>query len=79
MALGDAVPSSDVVATPSSAFSGHAGRPSLGSRFLVSVLAFQRTKQLEAGAPPRVDRREQKFTSIALREVLADTISWSTA
>jgi len=45
---------------------------------LVSVV-FQRAKQLQNGARPRVDAGEHKPTRVALMEVLADTVSWSAA
>jgi DNA-directed RNA polymerase subunit K/omega len=45
---------------------------------LVSVV-FQRAKQLKSGARPRVDAGDHKATRVALLEVLADTVSWSTA
>jgi DNA-directed RNA polymerase subunit K/omega len=43
---------------------------------LVSVV-FQRAKQLQAGARPRVDAGDHKPTRLALLEVLADTVSWT--
>jgi DNA-directed RNA polymerase subunit K/omega len=45
---------------------------------LVSVV-FQRAKQLQNGARPRVDPGDHKPTRVALLEVLADTVSWSAA
>jgi len=64
------------------------GRPSSGdpvsvagalnlSRFHLVALAFQRAKQLQAGARPRVDAAGHKPTHVALLEVMADTISWT--
>jgi hypothetical protein len=49
---------------------------SLAGFHLVSVV-FQRAKQLQNGARPRVDAGEHKPTRVALLEVLADTVSWS--
>ena len=48
-----------------------------GNRFLLSVVAFLRSKQLHNGARARVARDGHKPTSIAVLEVLANTISWS--
>ncbi len=47
------------------------------SRFHIAALAFQRARQLRAGARPRVDAVGHKVITLALLEVLADTISWS--
>ena len=47
------------------------------NRFLLSAIAFQRSKQLKAGAPARIERDGHKPTYIAVLEVLANTISWS--
>ena len=47
------------------------------SRFHLVALAFQRAKQLQAGARPRVDAADHKPTRLALLEVTADTISWT--
>lgn len=49
----------------------------MGNRFLLSAIAFQRSKQLQGGAPARVARGVHKATYIAVLEVLANTISWS--
>ena len=49
----------------------------MGNRFLLSAIAFQRSKQLQCGAVARVARGRHKPTYIAVLEVLADTISWS--
>ena len=43
---------------------------------LVSVV-FQRAKQLQNGARPRVEAGDHKATRVALLEVLADTVSWT--
>lgn len=49
----------------------------LGNRFLLSAIAFLRSKQIKNGATARVDREGHKPTYIAILEVLADRISWS--
>ena len=49
----------------------------LGNRFLLSAIAFQRSKQLKDGAVARIARDGHKPTYIAVMEVLANTISWS--
>ena len=49
----------------------------LPGRFHLAALAFQRAKQLQNGARPRVDAAGHKPTRVALLEVLADTISWT--
>ena len=48
-----------------------------GNRFLLSAVAFQRSKQLQGGAPCRIERNGHKSTYLAVLEVLANTISWS--
>jgi DNA-directed RNA polymerase subunit K/omega len=48
-----------------------------GNRFLLSAIAFLRSKQLSAGASARIARDGHKPTYIAVLEVLANTISWS--
>lgn len=47
------------------------------NRFLLSAIAFQRTKQLKEGAKARVESGAHKATYLAVLEVLANTISWS--
>lgn len=49
----------------------------MGNRFLLSAIAFQRSKQLKNGAAARIERHGHKPTYIAVLEVLANTISWS--
>jgi DNA-directed RNA polymerase omega subunit len=55
--------------------------PSVGpleNRFHFATVAFLRAKQLQAGARPRVvPHGRQKPVALAIREVLADTVSWS--
>ena len=47
-----------------------------GNRFLLTAVAFQRSKQLQGGAPCRIERNGHKSTYLAVLEVLANTISW---
>lgn len=54
-----------------------AGPHGLGNRFLLSTVAFLRSRQLEAGATARIARDGHKPTYIAVLEVLGDTVSWS--
>lgn len=49
----------------------------MGNRFLLSAIAFQRSKQIQGGAVARVERNGHKATYIAVLEVLANTISWT--
>lgn len=51
--------------------------PTLGNRFLLSAVAFLRSKQLSGGATARVQRDGHKPTYLAVLEVLANTVSWS--
>ncbi|HET7293409.1 MAG TPA: DNA-directed RNA polymerase subunit omega [Vicinamibacteria bacterium] len=46
------------------------------NRFHLAAVAFLRAKQLQAGARPRVEARGRKVVTLALLEVIADTISW---
>jgi DNA-directed RNA polymerase subunit K/omega len=50
---------------------------SMENRFLLSAIAFQRTKQLKDGAKARVESADHKATRLAVLEVLANTVSWS--
>jgi DNA-directed RNA polymerase subunit K/omega len=47
------------------------------SPFHVAALAFQRARQLQAGARPRVESATRSPTRLAVLEVQADTISWT--
>ncbi len=47
------------------------------SRFHLVTLVFQRAKQLQNGARPRVDAAGHKPTRVALLEVMAQAISWT--
>jgi RNA polymerase Rpb6 len=46
--------------------------------FLLAAVAFQRAKQLQGGARPHLDAGDHKPTHVALLEIQADTISWTT-
>ena len=47
-----------------------------GNRFLLSAVAFQRSKQLRGGATCRIERNGHKSNYLAVLEVLANMISW---
>jgi DNA-directed RNA polymerase subunit K/omega len=47
------------------------------NRFLLSAIAFQRARQLNGGAAARVAGHGHKTTYVAVLEVLANTVSWS--
>jgi DNA-directed RNA polymerase subunit K/omega len=66
-------------ASPASipASKGNGGALTLGNRFIVSVVAFQRSRQLQGGARPRIEVDGHKHPQLAVLEVLADTVSWS--
>ncbi len=49
----------------------------MDNRFLLSAIAFLRSKQLSGGATARIARHGHKPTYIAVLEVRADTISWT--
>ncbi|HEY7410900.1 MAG TPA: DNA-directed RNA polymerase subunit omega [Vicinamibacteria bacterium] len=49
----------------------------MSNRFLLSSVAFLRSKQLKDGATARIERGQHKPTYIAVLEVMANTISWS--
>ena len=53
------------------------GGSPLQSKFHVAALVFQRVRQLENGARPRVDPAGHKSLHLALLEVLANTVSWT--
>jgi DNA-directed RNA polymerase subunit K/omega len=55
---------------------GYLAASPLQNRFQVAAIAFLRAKQLQAGARPRVESRGRKVVTLALLEVIADTISW---
>jgi len=63
-------------AVPSAVEAKTGDRP-LQNRFLLSAVAFQRAKQLQAGARPRVEDDDHKPARLAVLEALADTVSWS--
>jgi DNA-directed RNA polymerase subunit K/omega len=64
-------------ATPHPLLHDGSDAQTLGNRFLLSAIAFLRSKQLSAGAPARIARDGHKPTYIAVLEVLANTVSWS--
>jgi DNA-directed RNA polymerase subunit K/omega len=70
-----------VSAPPASPPAGEGGSDThiADNRFLLAAVAFLRSKQLIAGAAARVEREGHKPTHIAVLEVLADTISWSSS
>lgn len=49
----------------------------LHNRFLVSAIAFLRTRQLKQGAAARIALDGHKPTYTAVLEVMANTVSWS--
>jgi len=53
-----------------------AGAAPLG-RFHAAVVAFQRARQLQNNARPRIESDGHKFHRLALMEVMAGTVSWS--
>ena len=55
----------------------HDRSEALDNRFLLSAIAFLRSKQLQQGGAPRIARDGHKPTYMAVLEVLADTVSWS--
>jgi len=48
----------------------------VSNRYLLVVLAAKRARQLNRGAPPRVETRYRKPTSIALEEIAAGKIEY---
>ena len=55
------------------------GGSPLENRFHVASLVFQRVRQLQNGARPRVDPAGHKPLHLALLEVLANTVTWTIA
>jgi DNA-directed RNA polymerase omega subunit len=49
----------------------------LQDKFRLIVVTFQRAKQLQNGARPRVDPGDHKFARVAMLEVMAGMVSWS--
>ena len=62
--------------TPHPLLNDGSNSQTLGNRFLLSAIAFLRSKQLAAGAAARIARDGHKPTYVAVLEVLANTISW---
>jgi DNA-directed RNA polymerase subunit K/omega len=52
------------------------GAPTIDDRFYMIALMFQRTRQLQQGARPRVYKDGHKPTRLAQLEVMAGLISW---
>jgi DNA-directed RNA polymerase subunit K/omega len=64
------------VTPPAAAITGpRSGLPM--SPFHVAALAFQRARQLQAGARPRVESASRSPARLAVLEVLADAVSWT--
>lgn len=49
----------------------------LQNKFCLVTVTFQRAKQLQNGARPRVDAGNHKFLRVAMLEVMAGLVSWS--
>lgn len=47
------------------------------SKFRFVLLAANRAEQLMRGAPPRVDPKDRKLTSVAVDEILQGAVDWS--
>jgi len=65
------------VSTPHPPLNDGSDTSTSGNRFLLSAIAFLRSKQLSGGATPRITRNGHKSTYIAVLEVQANAISWS--
>lgn len=48
----------------------------IGSKYRLIVLAGERVRQLQKGATPRVEDTNQKFTQIAVQELLDSKVSF---
>jgi DNA-directed RNA polymerase subunit omega len=48
----------------------------VSNRYLLVVLAAKRARQINRGAPPRVETRHRKPTSVALEEVAAAKVEY---
>lgn len=48
----------------------------VSNRYLLVVLAAKRARQLNRGAPPRVESKHKKPTSAALEEIAASKIEY---
>lgn len=55
---------------------GNGAGDELQNKFLLVVVARQRARQLQNGARPRVETGGHKFLWVAMREVIAGTVSW---
>ncbi len=47
------------------------------SKFRFVLLAANRAEQLMRGAPPRVDPKDRKLTSVAVDEISQGAVDWS--
>lgn len=48
----------------------------IGSKYRLIVLAGERVRQLQKGATPRTENPNQKFTQIAVQELLDNKLSF---
>ena len=55
---------------------GNGASDEFQNKFLLVVVARQRARQLQNGARPRVETEGHKFLWVAMREVIAGTVSW---
>ena len=46
----------------------------ISNRYSLVVLAAKRSRQLNRGAPPQVETKRKKWTSVALEEVMASKV-----
>ena len=65
------------VAVPHPLLNDGVNASTFGSRFLLSAIAFLRSKQLNLGASARIDHEGHKATYVAVLEVSANRISWT--
>lgn len=66
-----------VVSARASASAGVGAGDGLLDKFHMAALTFQRARQLQNGARPRVETGGHKALRVALLEVTAGLISWS--
>lgn len=48
----------------------------IGSKYRLIVLAGERVRQLQKGATPRIDNASQKYTQIAVQELLGSKLDF---
>jgi DNA-directed RNA polymerase subunit omega len=46
----------------------------ISNRYSLVVLSAKRSRQLNRGAPPQVESKRKKWTSVALEEVIASKV-----